>query len=395
MSGLEAVAADGGEAGAAPPAHTRGADLEPAAAARGRPGGRALKAGLAAAVAVIALLVFAYWLHYRATHVNTVDSRIAAREVAVSSEVAGRVTAIEVVAGDRVAAGDLLVSIDTRQSRLALDAAQAELARIDAGKRELAARKAMLDQQVASELRASKAKLAAAEAGHRASEAMLRNVKSDYARAASLHEQSLISAELFEDAREKLVSAEQRERHAAADVETARAQIDVVRAKSAQLKVLDRQIAALEAESAAQEARIASQRIDLERRTIRARFDGVIDKTFVDVGEYVAPGRRLFMYHDPGTIWIDANFKETEFRRLSLGAPVTVTVDAYPEREFHGEVVRLGQAATSEFALLPSPNPSGNFTKVAQRLPVRISLAQVDGLLRPGMMVEVSVDVID
>jgi membrane fusion protein (multidrug efflux system) len=72
-----------------------------------------------------------------------------------------------------------------------------------------------------------------------------------------------------------------------------------------------------------------------------------------------------------------------------------ITVDAYPGREFKGEVVRLGQAATSQFALLPSPNPSGNFTKVAQRLPVRISVEQQDGLLRPGMMVEVTIDAVD
>lgn len=365
---------------------------EPAAR---RPPLRLLKAGLAAAIAAIAMLAGGYWLHYRSGHVSTDDSRIAAREVTVSSEVAGRVTAIEVVGGDRVSTGDLLVSIDTRQSLLALAESRAELARIDAGMSELAARKSMLEQQVASELRASEANLAAAKAAHRASEAVLRNAKSDYERAASLHGRNLIATELFENAREDLTSAGEQERHAAANVEAARAQTGVVRAREAELQVLDRQIAALRAARAAQEARIASQQIDLERRTIRAEFDGVIDEAFVDVGEYVAPGRRLFMYHDPDTIWVDANFKETEFRRLSLGAPATITVDAYPERAFHGEVVRLGQAATSEFALLPSPNPSGNFTKVAQRLPVRISLAQVDRLLRPGMMVEVSVDVID
>ena len=94
-------------------------------------------------------------------------------------------------------------------------------------------------------------------------------------------------------------------------------------------------------------------------------------------------------------VWVDANVKETDFRKLAIGASARITVDAYPNRVFEGDVVRLGEAATSQFALLPSPNPSGNFTKVTQRLPVRISIDQQDGLLRPGMMVEVSIDVVD
>ena len=126
---------------------------------------------------------------------------------------------------------------------------------------------------------------------------------------------------------------------------------------------------------------------------LTARANLVIDSTFIDAGEYVSPGTRLLIYHDPSTVWVDANVKETDFRRLTAGAPAQIAIDAYPNREFRGEVVRIGEAATSQFALLPSPNPSGNFTKVTQRLPVRISIEQQDGLLRPGMMVEVSIDV--
>src|SRR5690606_14193692 len=137
------------------------------------------------------------------------------------------------------------------------------------------------------------------------------------------------------------------------------------------------------------------KRLDIAHGTIRASFDGVIGTTFVDAGEYVSPGTRLLVYHDPSKVWVDANVKETDFRRLKRGAPARITVDAYPDLEFTGKVVRLGEAATSQFALLPSPNPSGNFTKVTQRVPIRIAVEQKDGLLRPGMMVEVSVDVVD
>jgi membrane fusion protein (multidrug efflux system) len=90
---------------------------------------------------------------------------------------------------------------------------------------------------------------------------------------------------------------------------------------------------------------------------------------------------------------VDANVRETEIRRLRLGQRALITVDAYPGEVFEGRLTRIGSAATSEFALLPSPNPSGNFTKVTQRLPVRIALDHTDGKLRPGMMVEVDLEV--
>ena len=99
------------------------------------------------------------------------------------------------------------------------------------------------------------------------------------------------------------------------------------------------------------------------------------------------------MYHAPENVWIDANVKETEFSRLRVGSRASITVDAFPGRTFEGEVIGMGGAATSQLALLPSPNPSGNFTKVTQRLPIRVSI-DADGVeLRPGMMVEIYVDV--
>ena len=92
-------------------------------------------------------------------------------------------------------------------------------------------------------------------------------------------------------------------------------------------------------------------------------------------------------------MWIDADIKETKLTSLKPGQPVEISVDAFPYRHFSGRIERIGAAATSEFALLPSPNPSGNFTKITQRVPVRIAVHQPDDdPLRPGMMVEVDID---
>ena len=95
--------------------------------------------------------------------------------------------------------------------------------------------------------------------------------------------------------------------------------------------------------------------------------------------------------YESGQYWIEANIKETEVRRLAIGQKVHVSVDAYPDERFEGSIERIGNTATSAFALLPSPNPSGNFTKITQRLPVRIAIEQRGGRLRPGMMVEIKI----
>jgi membrane fusion protein (multidrug efflux system) len=137
------------------------------------------------------------------------------------------------------------------------------------------------------------------------------------------------------------------------------------------------------------------QEIDISDRTIVAPSDGRVVMTFVSQDEHVAVGQRILMFHDPTSIWVEANVKETEVGLLEPGMKAQIRVDAYPDQSFSGEVFRIGRAATSKFALLPDPNPSGNFTKITQRLPVRIRLDEADVKLRPGMMVEVDIAIRD
>jgi len=100
------------------------------------------------------------------------------------------------------------------------------------------------------------------------------------------------------------------------------------------------------------------------------------------------------LLHDPKSVWIEVLLKETKLTDVRVGQPVEISVDAYPGRRFAGTVERVGNVATNQFALLPNPNPSGNFTKIAQRVPVRVKVDQPDdNSLRPGMMVEVDIDV--
>ena len=161
----------------------------------------------------------------------------------------------------------------------------------------------------------------------------------------------------------------------------------------ARLDVLDREIDALGHREAELRSRIEQQRIDVADRTIRSPIDGVVDRVFARAGEYVRPGQRLAIVHDPKRVWIEANVKETQIRNLAAGQPVEVRVDAYPGKVLRGRVRSIGSATTGSFALLPSPNPSGNFTKITQRIPVRIDVERSGERLAPGMMVEVRIDV--
>ena len=175
------------------------------------------------------------------------------------------------------------------------------------------------------------------------------------------------------------------------DLKKTKAKIKEAEAQRAQTKVLAGELTVLSKREVEMEAKIRRYHFDLEDRIIKSPLKGIVDRTFVEVGEYVTPGQRLMLVHDPWQIWVEANIKETEIRRLAIGQKVHVSVDAYPDERFEGSIKRIGNAATSAFALLPSPNPSGNFTKITQRLPVRIAIEQRGGRLRPGMMVEVKI----
>lgn len=351
---------------------------------------------LVVATVVVVMLGFAgKWLVARWTHVYIDDARIGGDLITLSSEVSGRIASIAVIAGDAVEKGAPLVRIDRAQAELEVQVLATQGAGLRAQRGQLVAQQDMIRVQIASRLEAADAQMLSAAAAHEASKASLEKARSQFARVSALSGRDVFSRQAFEDAQATMRVARQQELSTAAGIELARANRAVIQAEEAQIAVLGHQIVMLDAQLAGVAAQLDQKRIDLAKRDIDAAVPGVIDATFVDPGEYVSAGTRLLIYHDPRNVWVDANVKETDFRRLRLGARAAISVDAYPALKLEGRIVRLGHAATSQFALLPSPNPSGNFTKVTQRLPVRIAIEQKDGLLRPGMMVEVSVDVVD
>ncbi len=347
----------------------------------------------------VLLLVLAasggWWFYRQMTHVFVNDARVAANMVAVSSRVPGWVTAIEVVEGDAVKAGKVLVAIDTRESRLLVDELDARLAGIGARREELRARLQMTTQQTASRVDAQEAAIRSAQAAQAAAAAQRDFARIENEQAEKLAPSGMIPRVRLEQTRAAYEAARQQALRAQAELENAQAGLAQAKAARGDLAVLERQLAALGPGEQQLRSRQARAVNDLRDRAIAMPFDGVVDRVFVDVGEYVTPGQRLLMVHDPAQVRIEANVKETDIRHFRPGKTVTVSVDALQGRVFEGTVSSVSHAATSEFALLPNPNPSGNFTKITQRLPVRVTVRQQDGLLKPGMMVELEARVGD
>lgn len=352
---------------------------------------RARLAGAALAL-LLALGFGARWLHFQFTHVVLDDARVASDMVILASRVPGWVQALPVTAGDSVREGELLVQIDAREATLAVEELNARLAGVAARRGELQARLAMVDRQSASQYAAAQARLDSARTTLPAAEAERDFAEAELARAERLIQTGAGTRQRFEMLRAALHSAQQRAIAAAAEIRNAEALMALAQAAREEMEVIARQLESLgpqERELTAARDRAA---LDVADRTIRMPFDGVVDRIFMDPGEYVLAGQRIIMVHSPAQIRIEANVKETDVRHFRPGSPVTVAVDAWPGRVFTGVVDRMVEAATSEFALLPSANPSGNFTRITQRLPLRVRLdpPPPPGLLRPGMLVRVT-----
>ena len=346
--------------------------------------------------AVLALLIGlgfgVRWLQFQFTHVVLDDARVASDMVILASRVPGWVQALPVTAGDSLREGDLLVQIDAREAALAVEELNARIAGIAARRGELQARLIQVDRQSESQHAAALAKLDSARTTLPAAEAERDFAEAELARAERLIQSGAGTRQRVELLSAALHSARQRAIAAAAEIRNAEALMALAEAAREEMQVIARQLDSLGPQERELTATRDRSALDLADRTLRMPFDGVVDRIFMVPGEYVLAGQRIIMVHSPAQIRIEANVKETDIRHFRLGSPVQVTVDAWPGQVFPGVVDRMVEAATSEFALLPSANPSGNFTRITQRLPLRVRLdpPPPPGLLRPGMLVRIT-----
>ncbi len=345
----------------------------PPAAPVARRGGRKLLYA-AAAVAVIAAGGYygrEYWTVGRFM-VSTDDAYVQADNTTVAPKVSGYILKALVGDNEPVKAGQPLAQIDDRDFRVALDQAKADVA---------AAKAAILSKQAT--LKAQDAVIASAQATLNVDEANLAFAEQEDKRYSTLAASGYGTVRNAQQAASNIGAVRATVARDAAALDGARRQVDVLKADVAQV----------EATLGRMEAREKQAELNLAYTTILAPVDGVVGARSVRVGQYVQAGTQLMAVVPVAAAYIVANYKETQLAGVKTGQSVDVEIDTYPGRVFHGHVDSLAPASGQEFALLPPDNATGNFTKVVQRIPVKIVLDGDAGeALRPGMSVTPTID---
>lgn len=328
---------------------------------------------VALAFVALATLRFDEWVG-NAVVQTTNDAYVRADLTRLSSRVSGEVLSVGVTDFQRVKAGDLLIQIDPADYEAQV--AQAEAA--------VAAAQAALDN-LANQIELQYATIAQAQAARLSAEAMEVEARQEQER-----QQSLSQSE--SGTRQRLEQAVAAYAKAQADVRASRA---VIAAQQHQLEVLQGTRKQRAADVEAAKATLAGTKLKLGYTKITAPFDGVVGERQVQPGDYVNIGTNLINVVPLPKVYVIANYKETQLTHVASGQPVEITVDSFPREKLRGRVERIAPATGAQVALLPPDNATGNFTKVVQRIPVRIQFDDDQPLLArlvPGMSVVTSID---
>ncbi|MDA8094783.1 MAG: HlyD family secretion protein [Betaproteobacteria bacterium] len=335
---------------------------------KGTPEGReGLRLRLLIGGTLVALVVAALAYLLGGRYVSTDDAYVQAARVDISANREGRIVRIDVTDNQRVRRGEPLFELDAREAAIAVAQARARLA-------------------------ASRLDIAALEAAYRSRQAATRDAldrvayrKRELARVRQLAARGIASQSTLDEAV-----------HAAA---AALAQADAAAQEQARAAALLGNNPALPIDEHPSvklaKAALARAKLDLSYMVVRAPMDGVVAKVEgVQVGDYIKAGVPLFALVSSRDVWVEANFKENALAKLRRGQAASIALDAYPRQHFEGRLESFSPGTGSSFSLLPPENATGNWVKVVQRLPVRLSIENDDpnAPLRAGLSAEVSVD---
>jgi membrane fusion protein (multidrug efflux system) len=299
---------------------------------------------IALGLVVVAVLGAAtYWFVELRGRESTDDAFVEGHMVFLSPRVAGQVSEVLVEENTHVKEGQVLVRLDPADFEARVAHARAD---VEAAKNRIA------QSEAAAEAASAQARAAAVHVKH---------AEQELARANGLYERKVSSGAQLDSA--------------VAERDAANAELRAAQQRElAERAAIANAAPVLQAEAALREAELA-----LEHATITAPFEGDIGRKSVEVGANVSPGQPLLALAASSGNWVSANFKETQIGRMKVGDPVEITVDAFPGRSWRGKVESISPATGAKYALLPPDNATGNFTKVVQRIPVRITLEEHGG----------------
>jgi membrane fusion protein (multidrug efflux system) len=319
-------------------------------------------------LAVVVPMGWGQWLSGRSDQ-TTDDAYLHADTTALGTQVSGKVKGVLVRDFQQVNAGDVLVNIDDASYRahvaLAMATVDAALAKEASAQSEISLQAKVIAQ--------AKAALGGVQADRDRSAL-------EYARQVGAARDGWSTSQKLENAVADMKRVDAQLAEKQADLEAQQQRVELLGTQLAQARA--------EVESAKADLEIAE--IDLDHTNVRSPINGVVNASSVRVGQYLAVGSRVISVVPLPHVYVLANYKETQLRRMRVGQPAEVSVDTFPGHVLKGRVSDISPASGSEFALLPADNATGNFTKVAQRIAVKIEIADADGLqelLRPGMSV--------
>ncbi len=326
------------------------------------------------AIALAAALGAGYlYLDYNRHFESTDDAFIASRFIAIAPKVSGYVTAVPVTDNQHVPAGGVIAQIDTRDYRIALEQANAQVSAAQAGIKNIDAQIAMQEAQI----NASQAQVDQAQAA-------LQFAQQQATRYQELAQKGSGTVQNAQQYGSQLLQQEAALKSAEAGLAVAKRQLEALKAQRGSAQ------ASLEQAIAQRD----QAQLNLSYTTVTAAEAGSVVNLTAAPGEFVQAGTSLTMFV-PDEIWVTANFKETQLDAMRPGEPATLSIDAYPERTFHGHVASVQPGSGTAFSLLPAQNATGNYVKVVQRVPVKIVIDNppADVALGPGMSVVPSVRV--
>jgi membrane fusion protein (multidrug efflux system) len=332
-------------------------------------------------IVALAIVVWAFQkISYGRSHQSTDNAQVDGHIVPVLAKVGGYVKTVGVSENDHVNAGQLLVQLDDADYVVRVQQAQADLAAAEA-----TAGGGGFSGQAQAQVQSASGQRAALDAQIGAARANANKADADLSRARELAAKQIISKQQLDAAQAtadvahaNLLAAQRQAGAASGLVNTAEAGVRVANARTL-----------------ASRAAVANAQLQLDYTRITAPASGEISRKQVEVGQLVAPGQPLLSIVADTGVWVTANFKETQLSRIRVGQPVEFEIDAYGGCVAEGRVASVSGATGAKFALLPPDNATGNFTKVVQRVPVRIAVTKPCGgnrPLRPGLSVNVHVE---
>lgn len=343
------------------------------------------------------------WWNTGRFEVRTDNAYIRADITTVASKIQGYVSKVAVTDNQAVKAGDLLVVLEGGDYDARLSEAQAALSQAEAAaaqaRAEVASRQS-LEASAMADISAQKDRVSEARAAEQSAKANAKLASEDFVRYTELAGKGHYPTARLDMAHAQADAATANADQAAAAITTQKSQLSVAQAGLARARqdiiAAEAAVAGADAQVEAARARVQAAQLDAGRAQIRAPISGVVANRVVSEGQLLSPGQQALSIVPVDQAYVIANFKETQVENMRPGQKVELKVDAYPHLKVEGTVLSLAPASGAQFSLIPQDTATGNFTKIVQRVPVRLAISKEaldTGLMRPGLSVEAVVNI--